>query len=311
MLGGNLRQSGLQEGPQEASVPGYLSSQAIPTIERYAADSRPFFVSANYWGPHRPYWITDPHYSMYDTAAIKPWPNFFDDISDQPGMIRSFERFHKTHWITPEKLSRIIGKYYGYVSLIDDEIGRILDTLEAAGELDSTLIVYSSDHGSSVGARRSVDKGYGMYDDLTRIPLIVSHPSITPSVSDAYVTLLDLAPTFLDLAGAPVPDSYQGSSLMPIITGDRDAVRDDFIVTESFGLHLAYWQRMVRTDTTKYIYNATGDDEFYDLARDPWEMTNIIGDVDRTVLSEHRDRMLGWMRETGDPLRSFAGRELG
>jgi len=297
---------GLQEGPQSASIPAYLAQQTTETIRKYADNGKPFFVSCNFWGPHAPYNITRKHYEMYDNADIDVWPNFDCDLSDKPGVITRYGEYWKTGWFTRENLKPLIARYYGYISLIDEEIGRILDTLEETGQLDSTLIVYSADHGSSVGSYRFWDKGFGMYDAITRIPMVASHPSFTPSVSDGFVSLVDLAPTFLDAAGVSPLDRSDGVSLMPVLRGDRPAVRGNYIVTEHHGHQLPFWQRMVRTPTFKYIFNPVDRDEFYDLANDPWETKNVIDSADTEKLAWAKTTLLDWMDETKDPLLFWA-----
>jgi len=298
--------AGLQEGPQSASIPAYLASQTVEVLERYAEGDEPFFVSCNFWGPHAPYNITREHLYMYRGKNIEPWPNWDCDLSDKPGVITRYGEYWKTGWFNEKDLSEMIGEYYGYITLIDEEIGRILKTLEDAGKLEETLIVYSADHGSSVGSYRYWDKGFGMYDCITRIPLIVSHPSIKPGVSDAFVTLLDLAPTFLESAGLDVPENMDGTSLMPILTGREKSVREDFIITEHHGHQMPFWQRMVRTPRFKYVYNPTSRDEFYDLEADPWETKNIIEDAPRGDLRWAREALIEWMEKTGDPCLIWA-----
>ena len=297
--------SGLQEGPAEASIPSYLANQAIEKIGEYTSGDTPFFLSCHFWGPHAPYCIPDPYYSMYRGAGIEPWPSFDCDLSDKPQVLRRYGDYLGTDWFTRERIAGLIGEYYGYISLIDHEIGRVLKALEDAGELDRTLIVYSADHGSTVGAYRMWDKGYGMYDAITGVPLIVSHPSIRPGSSDAFVTLLDLMPTFLDAAGLETPENIDGSSLMPILDGSRGSVRDDYIVTEHHGHHCPFWQRMVRTKSGKYIFNYTACHEFYDLESDPHETRNIIDTVDKKTLDRYEDMLLAWMSETKDPLSGW------
>ncbi|MFC1539654.1 sulfatase-like hydrolase/transferase [Candidatus Latescibacterota bacterium] len=298
--------SGLQEGPQSASIPSYLANQTIDVIKRYSTANDPFFVSCNFWGPHAPYNIPKEHYEMYRNADIKVWPNFNCDLSDKPGVIRRYGEYWKTGWFNEENLAELIGEYYGYISLIDEEIGRILKTLEDTGELDSTLIIYSADHGSSVGSYNFWDKGFGMYDVITRIPMIISHPSIQPKESDAFVTLLDLAPTFFEIGNSEIPADVDGRSLMPLINGSQNEIREDNIITEHFGHQVVFWQRMVRTQQIKYIYNPTSNDEFYDLDSDPYEMTNIIDSVDRKKLNWARKALLQWMKDTSDPLHRWA-----
>ena len=200
----------------------------------------------------------------------------------------------------------MIGEYYGYISLIDEAIGRILKTLEDAGELDSTLIVFSADHGSSVGSYNFWDKGFGMYDVITRIPMIISHSSIKPGESDAFVTLLDLAPTFFEIGNSEIPADVDGRSLTPIINGSQNQIREDYIITEHFGHQVVFWQRMVRTQEFKYIYNPTSNDEFYDLDSDPYEITNIIDNVDRKNLIGREKRFYNGCKIR--MIRSIGGR---
>ncbi|MCE5250972.1 sulfatase-like hydrolase/transferase [bacterium] len=303
--------AGLQEGPQSASIPAYLASQTIDAINRHAGTGKPFFIGCNFWGPHAPYNITRKHWEMYNGAKIKAWPNFDCDLSDKPGVITRYGEYWKTGWFTRDNIPGLIGLYYGYISLIDEEIGRILKALEDKGELDRTLIIYSADHGSSVGSYRFWDKGFGMYDVITRIPMIVSHPAIKPSSSDAFVTLLDFAPTFLEAAGCEIPNGLDGTSILPIIKGEKQAVRDDYIITEHFGHQVPFYQRMVRTPTFKYIYNPMDLDECYDLGADPNETKNIIASVDKKKLAWARSTLLQWMKSHNDPLLVWATPMLG
>ena len=300
----------LQEGPTEASIPAYLARQTIEKIRTFSAAGRPFFVSCNFWGPHAPYRITDPHLHMYDGADITPWPNFHADLSDKPAMIRRQGQGFCTEWFTDEALADLIAKHYGYVTLMDEQVGRVLAALRDCGELDQTLIIYAADHGSSVGSFRMWDKGFGMYDFLFNVPMIVSHPSLEPRTSEAFVSLLDLAPTFLDTAGCPLREELDGHSLRPILTGEASAVRDDHIIAEAYGHQIPFWQRMVRTRDAKYIYTPTDRDEFYDLAADPHETRNIIDTVDRQTLKRMRQMLWEYVEATGDPIRGMARRGL-
>ncbi len=298
--------AGCQEGPPQASLPAYLAGQAIDYIKDYAGQDKPFFVSCNFWGPHEPYCIPEPYFSMYNPEDIQVWPNFNCDLEGKPSAIRRYGYYWKTAWMREKDLAGLIAHYYGYIKLIDHEIGRILHALEQSGELDRTLIVYSADHGSTVGSYRMWAKGFGMYDALTRIPMIISHPSITPSVSKEFTTLLDLAPTFLEIAGAQVPQHLDGISLMPVINGSGKNIRDSYIVTEAFGHVVPLWQRMLRTESTKYIYTFTSEDEFYDLDADPYEMENIAASVDKKILKSYREMLIEEMKKNGDPLLYWA-----
>lgn len=308
---GTVLYSGLQEGPQSASIPSYLAEQTIDTIKRFSGNGSPFFISCNFWGPHEPYRVPKKHYEMYRNETIEPWPNFDCNLSDKPDMIKRYGEYWHTGWFTKDVLSGLIAEYYGYITLIDEEIGRILKALDDAGELEQTLIIYSADHGSTAGSYRMWAKGFGMYDCVTRIPLIVSHPSIMPAESDAFVSLLDFAPTFLEAAGCDKPDYLDGSSLLPVLKGSESSVREDYIITEAFGHQVPFWQRMVRTRHTKFVFSPSGKDEFYDLDSDPHETVNIIDRIDRKVLNRNKERLFQWMEENNDPLLRWCTRMIG
>jgi arylsulfatase A-like enzyme len=296
----------LQEGPTEASIPAYLAAQTVEKIRQFSATGKPFFVSCNFWGPHAPYQITDPHLHMYDGSDVRPWPNFDCDLSDKPAMIRRQGEHFCTGWFSEAALGDLIAKYYGYITLIDDQIGRTLDALRECGELDRTLVVYAADHGSAVGSYRMWDKGFGMYDVLYRVPMIFSHPSLRPGANGGFVSLLDLAPTFLEAAGLTPTEGLDGCSLMPVLEGRTGAVRDDFIICEHYGHWMPFWQRMVRTRRAKYVYNPSDRDEFYDLEADPHETRNVIGNAGDDVLRPLKDLLLQYSQDTGDPARGMA-----
>ena len=298
--------AGLQEGSQSASIPAYLAEQTIDVIQRYAKNPNPLYIGCNFWGPHAPYNIPRKHLEMYRGLNIKPWPNWDCDLSDKPGVISRYGEYWRTGWFNEKDLGDMIGEYYGYITLIDEECGRILKALEDTGKLEETLIIYTADHGSAVGSYRYWDKGFGMYDCITRIPLIVSHPSFKPGVSRAFVTLNDLAPTILDIADGKF-HKMDGDSILPILTGKKESIRENHIITEHHGHQQVFWQRMVRTPEFKYIFNPTSRDEFYDLKKDPWEIKNIISTADMEKLSWAKETLLGWMEETGDlPLYRWA-----
>ena len=296
----------LQEGPTEASVPAYLANQTIDTLEHYATVDKPFFVSCNFWGPHAPFRITNPHYDMYDPADCDVWPNFQAPLDDKPRIVPRQGQTFDTGWMREDDLRGLIARHYGYVTLIDDQIGRILKKLEELGKLDETLIIYAADHGSALGAFGMWDKGFGMYEHFWRVPMVFSHPSLTPGSNEAFVSLLDLAPTFVDVAGAEQPPRFEGHSLMPLLRGETDGVRPKEMVFEHFGHQFPVWQRMVRTERYKYVYNPSDIDEFYDLDEDPWEMRNLADTVSEDLIEPMRQTLRDHIQRTNDPIRGFA-----
>jgi len=363
----------IQDGPEEASVPHYLVTQAIETLRRSAALGEPFLLRVDFWGPHAPYIIPERYARMYDPKQIPPWPNFEDDLAGKPRIQRITQRYWGVQDFTWREWSRLVAMCYGYVSLIDDQVARLLAALEETGLAGDTAVFFTSDHGGMVGGHGLADKGPHLYDEIVRVPLIARLPGAisrrrdaavpgcvrgelgTPSPprgegwgegrgfpltddptltlpspskgegsdatapgcvgrrTDALAYNLDLMPTILELAGCDIPDDLDARSLVPLFSGERDRVRDDDTALVEFHGHQApYAQRLVRTRSAKYVFNAPETDELYDLDRDPGELTNLAPDPGHAgLLREMRLLLREHLAATGDPiLRFFDGTRL-
>ena len=174
--------------------------------------------------------------------------------------------------------------------------------LEDSGELDNTIIVMTGDNGIPFPRCKS-----NIYDMGVHVPLAIrwgDEVEGNREVKD-FVSLSDLAPTFLEAAKCDVPDEVDGRSLMPILNG-TGSFDEDHVITEAFGHQLPFWQRMVRTHHTKYIYNPTGNDEFYNLDDDPHETKNIIDIVPSNTVARHREILMEWMKAKNDRLTFLA-----
>ncbi|MXV64602.1 sulfatase-like hydrolase/transferase [Natronorubrum sp. JWXQ-INN-674] len=295
----------------------FLAERTIEAIEDHADGDgggpdggEPFFHRADFYGPHHPYVVPEPYASMYDPAGIEPPESYAETYEGKPQVhenylhYRGADGFDWNHW------AEAVAKYWGFVTMIDDQLERILKALEARGLADETVVVHAADHGDFVGGHRQFNKGPLMYDDTYRIPLQVRWPGVTEpgSVCDAPVHLHDLAPTFLEMGGVSVPDAFDSRSLVPLLEsgGDPSAVPADWPGStfaqyhgDEFGL---YSQRMVRTDRYKYVYNGPDVDEVYDLKRDPAELQNLIDHPEYAdVRREMRERLIEWMERTDDP----------
>lgn len=289
----------------EQSRLGWEASQVCAMLERAAARGAPFFVRWDTSEPHLPNVVPEPYASMYDPARIGPWPGFGDTFAGKPFIQAQQQRTWRLTGRRWEDWAPTVARYLGELSLLDAQLGRILDTLDRLGIAQDTVVVYTTDHGDLCGSHGLIDKHYIMYDDVVRVPLLIRWPAglARPGrVCDAFVVhALDLAATFCDLAGAPVPETFQGVSLGPLLRGDAAPDRPDAFSVyygNQFGF---YSQRMVRDERWKYIWNATAEDELYDLAEDPGELHNRIADpACRSLVRERRRRLVEWMQSTGD-----------
>jgi arylsulfatase A-like enzyme len=230
--------------------------------------------------------------------------------------------------LTEAQIRFRVSIYYGMIRFIDDAVGRMLDALARRGLTNDTIVVFTSDHGDYAGEHRLTDKSSTFVDAMTRVPLIVAWPGHLPAgaVDRHPVSLLDVMPTCLGLAGIDRPDGIDGRMLPG--TGDdppREAVFSEYgaggprlSVEDALRLLDTPWERetpavpilrwreaeghpkMVRWEHYKYVYDPIDRvDELYDLAADPWELTNVAGDpAYAEARRAGRDRLLDWSLRT-------------
>jgi len=276
----SITQMGVHDAPVEATFCHYLADETMTYLERYneryQKSGQPFFLSCQFFGPHLPYLLPETILNMYDPSLIAPHPSMAETFANKP----TVQKRYNEHWsydsFSWETWQRVIAAYWGYVTLIDQQIGRILQTLDDCGLADTTTVIFSADHGGFVGNHRLADKGPAMYDDVYRIPMIVRHPSSNAGgvVSDSFVTLMDIMPTVLDIADVDSPDTLDATSYLPVLD-DSDAGNHDSVFAEFHGHHFPYPQRMIRTKDFKLVVNPPDVNELYDLCVDPHELNNL------------------------------------
>ena len=199
--------------------------------------------------------------------------------------------------------------------MIDSQIGRLYDWLKENGELENTVLIFTADHGETLGSHGGLlDKGWHHFEETHHIPLIIRFPSRSHAgkrISE-FSSLADMYPTILDFAdGDYDQDKIHGTSLLPLIKGEVLHWRD-FVVTEFLGLgNVATSMKTLRMGNLKYGCNLTSQDELYDLETDPYEMDNLIDNpkyLDKLKIL--KTKLKKWMQETDDPaLRMYQWRE--
>lgn len=304
---GNLL-GGILEQPVEATFEYYLAERTIEYLRRYAADSgrnkgtdrHPFYLGCHWFGPHLPYLLPERYYRLYSPDDVELPPSAMETFANKPAV----QRHYSEHWtfdsLDDRQWRELIAAYLGYVTMIDEQVGRILDELERLGLTDDTAVFFTADHGEFTGAHRMHDKGPAMYDDIYRIPLLARVPGgPAGQVEDRIATLTDLPSTFLELAGLQAPVHYQGRSLLPLLNGEGSTDWPEHLIAEFHGHHFPYPQRMIRTDRYKLVVNPADSNELYDLRADPSELHNRyqhpeLAEVRRellaTLYSQLRDR---------------------
>lgn len=295
----------------ENSRPAWLSDRAIELIDKYSAGGdAPFFLRLDFHGPHFPNVVPEPYMSMYPPAEIPPWPNFDDPLTDKPAV----QRIKLRHWDTATRpwseWAPLVAAYFGEISLIDSQVGRVLGHLDEKGLTDDTLVIWTTDHGDTCGSHRICNKDYTMYQEIYRVPMIMRWPGvIAPATRTSRYShhFLDLFATFRDVVGAGLPEGCHGRSLLPILRGEPVADWSEEAFCQFHGCHMGlYTMRMLCNDRFSYIYHANDIDEFYDLEADPHELRNLAENPGALApaLVGMKDRMVDWMEATADHLHN-------
>ncbi len=198
----------------------------------------------------------------------------------------------------PDMIRDQLAEYYGLISHLDAQVGRILDALDHSPFATNTLVVYAADHGLALGSHGLLGK-QNVYEDSMRCPLILSGPGIPKGrATEAFTYLLDLMPTLCGLAGVDVPPKVEGKDLAPLWKGTQEQVRD------SVFLPYLNLMRAVRVGRWKLIcYPAVNHRQLFDLVRDPHERHDLAGDTRRAgILDRLLGRMREWQATVGDAL---------
>ena len=307
--GVKIRNYGVLEDVVESSVPYYLAENTISLIDQFDNAGEPFFIWHNNWGPHEPYFVPEKYYEMYKDVDIPQWASYRWKPENPygPDQVKRHPNHDQLQW---EDWAESIRHYYGFATLIDEQIGRVMEHLEKKGIADNTIIIFSSDHGETLGSHAGLtDKGWSHYEEIQHVGLIVKDPRKGRQggkggrVVDKLVSTLDIYPTVLDYACGQYDSSkIHGRSLEGLIEGRKTKWRDSVFV-EFFGLgHMSTNMITCRHGDIKYGYTCSNKDELYDLARDPHEMTNLLDDPEYAKIADTmRKRIYTFMVKTRYP----------
>ena len=253
--------------------------------------SRPFFL---YYAPFAPHGSMVPGPRDHDVRAPVPFesPAFSErNVSDKPPVVRGATPLLAKR---TGRLTAAWNRVYGTLVDVDRWVGRFQRTLPAS-VLDNTVLVFLSDNGFEWGDHRLVFKGYP-YERSIAVPLIVAGPGIRHGVNHDLASNLDIAPTIVDLTGVVPPGPFDGTSLVPALTG-TGRVPTKSVLLEHLSMRLAPSYCGLRTQRWKYVAYRGGADELYDLRRDPYELRNV---ADTRPLV--RTRLRAQTLEACDPL---------
>jgi choline-sulfatase len=304
-LGGTPGEYGFDTHDAKVHDPS-LASRVVSFLQKRAPKPRrPLLLVVSWLDPHDIYGVLSaaPPDARAMSGTRLP-PNLIDDLRDKP--------FPQRHYLEEDQGKPFVGAdpkvwrryrafYNGLVETVDREIGTVLGAI-ATGDVPP-ITVFSTDHGDLGGAHGLPYKGPAMYEELVRVPLVISWPgTIQAARSDALVSLIDLLPTLCDLTGVPAPANVDGLSLRPVLERRAQQVRE-IVFAEYYGKQA--WRvpiRMVRTARWKYVRYQGHGEELYDLDVDPGELRNLAatsaGAAERARLARELDE---WIKRTGDP----------
>ncbi|HOX55760.1 MAG TPA: sulfatase-like hydrolase/transferase [Candidatus Paceibacterota bacterium] len=251
---------------------------------------RPFFAYAAFTAPHDPR-MPPPRQLKFYYRNKPPLPqNFQPQFPFDNGHMTKCRDENLAAWPRAEAVIRDqLAEYYGMITHLDRQIGRILKALKQSGMADNTIIIYSADNGLALGSHGLLGK-QNVFEHSMRVPLIFAGPGIPAGKSmQAFTYLLDIFPTVCDVTGVKAPDRIEGESLRPLWEGRKEKVRD------SVFLPYIQIQRAVRDERWKLIaYTQVGHLQLFDLQRDPEEQTNLI---DLPQHAGETRRLLALMKE--------------
>ncbi|MBL9115931.1 MAG: sulfatase [Verrucomicrobiaceae bacterium] len=252
-------------------------AQTVGWAGRFLAEKhkKPFFLTVGLYRPHSPWYVPKEYLELFPEEQMLLPRVKDDDLADVPEIARGHVRPGSYHeQITSKGLWKsAVRNYLACIAFADAQVGKLLEALMKGPHADNTVVCLTSDHGWYLGEKQMWHKGR-LWEDATHVPLTLVVPGFTEPQSGCTqaVSLLDLYPTFADLAGLKHPSHLDGESLVPLIE-DPTAVRAKPAVTTSDGGEKASYS--ARTDRWRYIRYSDGSEELYDHQADPEEWNNL------------------------------------
>jgi len=272
--------------PDETFGDSKITDWSIEKIKSQVAD-KPFFMAVGFYRPHIPLYAPKKYFDLYPLKTIRLPDTIDDDLADVPtaGKERAMNAVTAgthAHVIKHKQWKHAVQAYLASISFIDHQVGRLLDCLDKSEHADSTIVVLFSDHGWHLGEKQAWGKSSGWVHS-TQVPLIISGPkTVTNELCDEPVSLLDLYPTLLQMAGLPSRDldGVSVSELLKNPSADTNRVVKTYVNSDDYVLSGKRW---------RYIRYGDGSEELYDALNDPREYENLAGSKSqqRTIKELH------------------------
>ena len=278
-LGGTL--SWLEDdGTDAEQTDGKGAAAAVGLLETYAGGDRPFFLAVGFYRPHTPYVATKPYFSLYPLESIRlsPLANAGRDRVPPPALTVN----PPNYGISDDLQRRAIQAYDASISLMDAQVGKLLDALDRLRLADRTVIVFLSDHGYHLGEHGLWQK-MSLFEESARVPLLIAAPGMPGNgkATARLAELVDVYPTVADLCGLPAPANLAGQSLRPLLNDPNQPGKTAaYTQVTRGGPNNRFRGETVRTERFRYIEWDGGRKgaQLYDHETDPDERTNLADD---------------------------------
>lgn len=261
--------------------------------------SRPFFFAVGFYRPHLPWYVPNQYFDQYPIDEITLPLVQSDDLEDIPAIGKQWARNRGLHDLitTHGGWRTAVQAYLASITFVDHQLGQVLDALDRGPNNGNTLIVLWSDHGWHLGEKLHWQK-FTLWEEATRVPLILSHPSFATvgSLCNRVVSLLDLYPTIVELCGLNEIEQWEGKSLMPLLMDTQRPWPIPAITTWGIGNHA------VRTEQWRYIRYSDGSEELYDEENDPNEWSNLASKPEFADIKQQLRRWITPIEETEQSL---------
>ncbi len=302
--------------PEDLYPEAWEADQAIEFIRQQK--DKPFFLYLSMLKPHSEFVIPAPYDRMYPAkelltpATFQPsiprpadFPTNQDEAAPEAKEGQAAKRAaraggggqggpgspQRLFISDPEVLKEATGHYYGAITMVDKQMGRVLATLDELGLRENTIVVFTSDHGNMLGERNRMFKGV-MYESSARVPLIWRGPGITPGKpNDAVLDTATVMPTLLDLAGLPIPAGVQGKSVATLLRGAGAGPGAAFSYLNDKMVRKGDWKLIVPLERRARV-GKLSNPELYNVVKDPNEQDNVYGKPEAADVQKELTAML-------------------
>jgi arylsulfatase A-like enzyme len=301
-----------------------VANRAIATIQKHAEARQPFMINCAFNVPHDPYLVPEMYYDMFPLDEIELPAN---EEAIHKRFTRDWAREVNVETRGPNGeeygLLEFMRVYYANVKFLDDQVGRVLEALEASGQMDNTIIAFFSDHGDMAGGHGMTWKEtVSFYEEVASIPMIFRYPKrLNPGLCEVPINTVDVFPTIFDMLGRDQLEDVAGKSLLPYMTGEKD-VEDAFpytfsvrisntpggerVITPDMAGHFMVrgkgFKYMVygKLDTPDERYKDEPFDILYHLDSDPGETVDLANNPEFATVKQEMNQVLqDWLKKTG------------